>query len=342
MNRICSQFLFAMVVMSAASSPLMGQDARFSQFFTTPQLVNPASVSLFQGDYQLALNYRSQWGSVMEEPYRTIAAAGSMKVHPRFADCDYIGLGFDLLADRAGALAFGTIQANLGATYYKSLDGHGTRFLGLGFQAGVAQRSLDYDPYGDFLEGPEALAVDRFSFFDLSTGLVYSHLINRQNYWYAGAALYHVNRPEQSFLVTARGFSGGDEALAMRAVLHAGGSVALAERWLLRPQAMVQRQGPHTEFLAGGYLQFVTGPAGPNGGGGHAVHLGGFFRPGDALVLSGRMDWDHWYLTLSYDVTTGVLTDANRGAGGLEISLAKALFRDKRPVCPSPVDCPLF
>lgn len=342
MNRICSQFLIlTMVVISGASLPVMGQDARFSQFFTTPQLVNPAFTSLFQGDYQVSLNYRSQWRSVMDNPYSTIAAAGSMKVYPRFADCDYVGLGFDLLADRAGALSFGTVQANVSAAYYKSLNGRGTRFLGLGFTGGVAQRSLNYDPATDFLEPGEALATERFGFADVSAGLVYSHMINREAYWYAGGSMFHLNTPEQGFLNSSRGPTGIGEPLDMRYVLHGGGNFPLTERWHLRPSVMWQRQGAHMETVAGGFLKFETA-TGPKAERGNAVHLGAFYRLKDALLVAGRLDFNHYYLTISYDVTTGKLTDANYGAGGLEISLAKALFRDKRPSCPSPVDCPLF
>jgi type IX secretion system PorP/SprF family membrane protein len=300
MKSICSQFLFlAMVVISGASSSLMGQDARFSQFFTTPHLVNPAFTSLFQGDYQVALNYRSQWGTVMENPYRTLSAAASMKLYPKFADCDYIGLGVDVLADRAGALNFGTVQGNVSAAYYKSLNGFGTRFLALGFSAGGVQRSIQYNPFTDFLDGGEVLAVDRFGYLDVSTGLVYSHMINRQTYWYAGGAIFHVNGPEQSFLTTDRGLVGGEEPLAMRYVLHAGGSVAMSQRWILRPSAIFQQQGPHREIIAGGFLQFLTHDPSLNKEGGHAVHLGAFYRPGDALLVSGRVVFDHYYLNVS-------------------------------------------
>ena len=68
-----SLYLLVMVVLSGASLSTQGQDARFSQYFTTPYLTNPAFTALFQGDYQVMLNYRSQWGSVIENPFRTIS-----------------------------------------------------------------------------------------------------------------------------------------------------------------------------------------------------------------------------------------------------------------------------
>jgi len=345
MKRICSQFLvFVMVVLSGASGSLLAQDARFSQFFTTPHLVNPAMNGLFQGDYQVMLNYRSQWGSIMESPYRTVSMATAMKVYPRFAPCDYVGLGFNVLADQAGALNFGTVQVNMAGTYYKSLNGYGTSYLALGFTGGVGHRSLKVNPFTDFLDQPESLPANAFLYTDLSSGLLWSYKPSKKAYFYLGGAIFHLNRPDMSHFATERGFAGGDESLAMRYVAHGGGTFTLSDRFRFRPSVMVQRQGPSMELMGGGFLQFLTSEpiTGKEARPENSLHFGGFWRYGDAAVVAARMDFDHYYLTVSYDVTASKLSEANRGAGGLEVSIAKALFRQQRPTCPSPVDCPAF
>lgn len=333
-----------MIVNSGASGLLQAQDARFSQYFTTPHLVNPAFTSLFQGDYQVMLNYRSQWGNIMENPYRTLSMATGMKVYPRFAQCDFVGLGFNILADQAGALNFGTVQANLATSYYKSLNGYGTSYLALGFSAGVGNRSLKVNPFTDFLDVPESVPVNAFTYADVSTGLLWSYMPGKNTNFYAGAAIFHLNRPDMSHFVSSRGVAGGEEALHMRYVAHSGGMFPISERFRLRPSVMVERQGSAMEIMGGGFIQFITTEriTGAVGRPENAIHLGFFYRYGDAAVVAARMDFDHYYLTLSYDVTASKLSEANRGAGGLEISVAKALFRSERPTCPNPVDCPLF
>jgi type IX secretion system PorP/SprF family membrane protein len=346
MKRICSQFRVCfLVVLSAASGALVAQDARFSQFFTTPHLVNPAFTSFFQGDYQVMLNYRNQWGSVMDNPYRTISLATGMKLYPKFAECDFAGLGFQVLADQAGSLQFGTVQASLSGAYYKALNGYGKSYLALGFSGGIVHRSLQVNPFTDFLDVPEAVPVSAFSYGDFNAGLLWSYQPSRNLNWYAGAAAYHLNRPDVSHFVHSRNLSGGREPLDMRYVVHTGGTLPLSPRFRLRPSLMAERQGPSMEIVAGGFVQFITSSEPVRGAAArpeNALHLGAFFRPGDAAIVAARMDFEHYYLTLSYDVTASKLSQANRGAGGLEISVAKALFRAERPVCPSPVDCPLF
>ncbi len=345
MKSICSQFLvLVMVVISGASGSVKGQDARFSQFFTTPHLVNPAFTSLFQGDYQVMLNYRSQWGNIMENPYRTVSMATGMKIYPRFAQCDYVGLGFNVLGDQAGALNFGTVQANLAGAYYKSLNGYGTSYLALGFSGGIGHRSLKVNPFTDFLDVPESVPVNAFTYTDFSSGLLWSYRPQKNTYFYVGGAIFHLNRPDMSHFASERGFAGGDEPLDMRYVGHAGGSFSLSERFRVRPSFIFERQGPSMEIMGGGFIQFLTSEpiTGRQARPENAIHLGGFWRYGDAAVVAARMDFDHYYLTISYDITASKLSEANQGAGGLEISLAKSLFRRERPVCPNPVDCPAF
>lgn len=345
MKVICSRFFFlVMVVIGGASQPVLGQDARFSQFFTTPHLVNPAMTSLFQGDYQVMLNYRSQWGSIIENPYRTVSLATGMKVYPKFADCDYVGLGLNVLGDQAGSLNFGTIQTNFAAAYYKSLNGHGTSYLALGFSGGIAHRSIKVNPFTDFLDVPEAVPVNAFTYGDFSSGLLWSYRPQKNTYFYVGGAIFHLNRPDMSHFATDRSFAGGDEPLDMRYVAHAGGTFSLSERFRIRPSVMVERQGPSMEIIGGGFIQFLTTEpmSGRDTRAENSIHIGGFYRYGDAAVIAARMDFEFYYLTISYDVTASKLSAANRGAGGLEISIAKALFRQQRPVCPSPVDCPAF
>lgn len=341
MRKVILYLLVYLVVMSGASLSTKGQDVRFSQYFTTPHLVNPAFTSMFKGDYQVMLNYRSQWGGIAEVPYRTVAAAADAKVYAGFADCDYIGLGVNLLADRAGALNYGTMQANVTGAYFKSLNGYANNYLSLGFSGGIAQRFLDNDPEA-FLDGPETFAVQQFSYFDISTGLLWTYFPEEGLNVYAGAAMFHVNEPDLSHFVSSREFFGGEAALPRRYVMHAGGSLPLGDVFRIRPSFQFMTQGPSHEFDIGAMFQMLTShPLAKKKGEDNSIYLGAFYRKGDAIIAAARLDYQGYYLTMSYDIGISNLNQAGQPAS-LEISIAKSLFRNNRPSCPSPLSCPVL
>ncbi len=53
------------------------QDPRFSQFFSAPQLLNPALTGVFDGEYRVNINYRNQWNSILDKSGFTGYSAGS-------------------------------------------------------------------------------------------------------------------------------------------------------------------------------------------------------------------------------------------------------------------------
>ena len=57
------------------TAPAFGQDLHFSQFFNSPLTTNPANTGFIpDGDYRIGMNYRNQWSSVMQVPYKTASA----------------------------------------------------------------------------------------------------------------------------------------------------------------------------------------------------------------------------------------------------------------------------
>ena len=66
-------FLFFIAVFSTA------QDIHFTQFTYTPLNTNPAQTGLFDGDYRVGGNYRTQWWEVPGLPYTTFSCFGDMR-----------------------------------------------------------------------------------------------------------------------------------------------------------------------------------------------------------------------------------------------------------------------
>ena len=56
------------------------QDLHFSQFMNSPLLTNPANTGFIpDGDYRLGVNYRNQWASITDFPYKTMSAFGDVQ-----------------------------------------------------------------------------------------------------------------------------------------------------------------------------------------------------------------------------------------------------------------------
>jgi hypothetical protein len=92
-------FLF---VVSCAGCLLAGaQTYHFSQFYSTPMMVNPANTGNTGGPYRFATNYRSQWRNE-GTPYTTFIASGDAHVMKGvLGEGNTLGLGLTFLNDKA-------------------------------------------------------------------------------------------------------------------------------------------------------------------------------------------------------------------------------------------------
>ena len=106
---------------------LTAQDPHFSQFYAAPLQVNPAMTGVFSGQFRIAINYREQWGSVIDNPFRTLAA--SFDIRHRVGKGDYMAYGLSTLRDEAGPANFNRISGNLNFAYLKQLNGSRYRSL---------------------------------------------------------------------------------------------------------------------------------------------------------------------------------------------------------------------
>ena len=56
-----------------------GQDPHFTQYYATPQLINPAYTGVFNGNLRIGTTYRQQWSS-LGAPFNTMAVGLDGKV----------------------------------------------------------------------------------------------------------------------------------------------------------------------------------------------------------------------------------------------------------------------
>ena len=65
------------VVVILCPTILYGQDIHFSQFFSSPATLNPASTGVNVTDFRVVYNFKNQWKSIAN-PYKTHAFSYDM------------------------------------------------------------------------------------------------------------------------------------------------------------------------------------------------------------------------------------------------------------------------
>ena len=337
---LISSFLtFALTTVNA-------QDVHFSQAIYSPLTLNPALAGLI-APITAILNYRTQWKSVAS-PYSTIAASYDMRINEnRRQRRGILAFGINFLNDKAGDARISTTNANLNLAYHLIVDRKST--IGLGIYTGFGQRSIDaaagrwgsqYDgnAYNPGLATGETFLSDQFSFMDVGAGFVYNFknserymTSNDQKEFSFGGAVYHLSRPNYSFLST------NDERLFMRFSGFAHATIGISNTKLsLKPAVYYQRQRTAQELLIGTYFRYMAQEesriTGYNKG--TFISLGAFYRNKDAFVVKGMVEWSDFTLGVAYDVNVSSLVNVSNARGGFEIfikyGLSQALAQQTR------------
>lgn len=190
------------------------QDHMYSQFFNSPNYLNPALNGQFEGDLRMNLIYRNQYSSIAGGGLSYLTASIDYNV-PRF------GGGFGLIFTRGSEGTAYLTKNNIAGIYSYSV-GNDDFVLSFGLQAGVTNRSVDYtklifsdqiDPRLGYIpgsvSGADAALFNNKFYFDSGAGI--NLTAGKFN---IGAAMQHINRPDESF-------TGVPSKLPMRGTVHA-------------------------------------------------------------------------------------------------------------------------
>jgi type IX secretion system PorP/SprF family membrane protein len=310
------------------------QDIHFTQFYMSPLVQNPA----FAGanyDMQAVLNYKDQWKSVVQNPYRTLDASYDMRFGKKEPKSGYWGAGIILYNDKAGDAMMGTFQVSAPVAYHVLLGEHSK--LSAGVQPSFFQRSVNVsnlewgnqyvagsysasNPTGEPLTGTSS-----FNFFDVSSGIMWTFdkgemYISAHDHLKInlGFSVYHITQPKYTY------YSSGNELLYRKYVVYANMNYGIKNTPLsFVPGMIFYRQGPAQEVLVGTslryllkenskYTSFVNGAA---------ISLGAYFRTKDAIAATMLLELGNYSIGFSYDVNTSDLKGASNQKGGFEISL---------------------
>jgi type IX secretion system PorP/SprF family membrane protein len=318
------------------------QDIHFTQYYTSPENLNPALTGFFRGTQRFTLQNKTQWSSVTT-PFKTLSASFDMPILLRYLKRDLFGGGIVFNRDQAGDSRFGTTQANISLSYIRSINKVNNQFVSLGIQTGAAQRTIDYSKlifdnqwdgtsFDPAISNNEQFAKENFIFFDLSAGAYWYYMPHKNINFNGGISLFHINEPKQSLL------GNNDIRLDRKFVIHAGSQLKARDKLLVLPGFLFLQQGIYHEFDLGLMLKVIKEPADKNY---LAMQFGIYYRNKDALNFIAGLDYKNIFIGISYDVNTSNLVPASNSRGGFELSLICILDKNKK-VYQKDVPCPIF
>ena len=208
--------LFLVFLITGAKS----QDHLYSQFYNSPNYLNPALNGQFDGDLRINMIYRSQWTNIVGPlAYYSLSIDYSI---PRY------GGGIGLLVTKSSEGTAYLSKTNASGIYSYSVTFENA-VLSFGLQAGITNRKIDFNKlvFGDQIDqdgiipggitAASELQYNNRFFFDSGAGinLVWGNFM-------IGASGQHLNKPDETF-------TGSKSILPMRLNGH------LSYKWNLDP-----------------------------------------------------------------------------------------------------------
>lgn len=321
------------------------QDIHFSQMFETPLLRNPALAGIFSGDVRAQTVYRSQYNSVANA-YMTTSANIEYKMPLGNGD-DFITMGTQVLYDKAGTAALTSLHVLPALNYHKSLSQERNMYLSMGIMGGLVQRRIDISKmttnsqfngnnYEQALNNGEQFDNNGYTYFDGSVGMSFNTSLGSEpeNNMYAGIAYHHFNKAKHVSFYTA-----SQVEMTPKWVASAGVRMSTTEYNYVTVEADFTSQGAYTEVLGGFlYSMKLESPDEPR----YILHAGTYLRWNDAIIPVAKVQMSAMSVALSYDVNISSLSNASRGRGGFEVSLAWQKFLDRDNSAKNAVRCPKF
>jgi type IX secretion system PorP/SprF family membrane protein len=301
------------------------QDIHFSQFYSAPGIINPASTGVFNGNVRAFLNYRSQWKTITE-PFTTISGAFDSRLFEDQLKNGFIGLGVFMYNDVAGTSQLTTGNYGLNLSY--SIELADDMYLSIGVQPSMIQKSISYAglyygsqftgvSFDEGLNSGEANTGLEVSAFDLAGGVYYLYRFTDETAMYAGVSAAHLTAPNISF-------NGAGDPLLRKYTFHGGAELMIPNTHVsFLPNTLIKVQGPNRIINIGTDFKYIfqeqshfTGFVNESSFG-----LGAYYRVGDAFWGTAQFSWTGFTLAFSYDLNISDLTVATNGNGGMEALL---------------------
>jgi len=321
--------LFLMFFSLSYSS--MGQDAVFSQYYSSSLYLNPA-LAAAEPTTTFSVNSRVQWKSVVT-PYTTNQASLIVPIYRSSnKEANIGGIGVSVFQNKAGEIGLTATGVNLNAAFI--IPFNEKNHLLTGVQVGFMQKTIDFskgqwgaqfDPINGFnssIPSGEYNFVSSHLYPDVSFGAVYYNNPRRDireqgKSFYLGYSAYHFNRPNESVIASQ------SSALPVLNKFIAGGEYSINESWNISPNVLVAFQNTSTQINLGLYGTYSFGSADANGMIPSKLIAGAWYRIKDSYIGSIGIGSKFYTIGFSYDMNSSTLRQSSsaKGAGAYEVSL---------------------
>jgi len=315
-------YCFALLLL--ASFGANAQMIPFTQNYSAPLMINPASNGLFNERASFQSNFKSQWGNVAY-PYVTGVLNAEVRVLDKAIGAQNVA-AFGILAvyDKSNDGGFKQTQFGGNFAFHKSLNREGSLKLGLGAQLNFRNYNLDYTKltfqsqftpyigYSNSVPSGEGFGFNS-NLLDIGLGLLLSY--NEPDFsYYLGVAGAHINSP--STLNNSLSFR-----LPPGLTFHGGITLTdNSDNLLYGSLAHTRSEATNITTLGLVYGRNLPGTVDENGDG-DEFQVGGFMRFKDSFAPYVGFKRGNLSIGLNYDITTSELRNARAGAGSMELNL---------------------
>ena len=290
-------------------SKINAQDLHYSQFYNSPQNINPALTGVFKGDYRFTGSWRDQW-SFVPVPWTTFSGALDAKLYVLKGDNHFLGGGVSINHDRQGDSPLNLTSVNINGAYHRMLTSKHivSGGLTLGFASrGFNSQTLTWDKQwnGDAFDptlnsGEDFDDFERVNFLETGLGFNYRFQLHSRTFIDAGVGAIHLFKPSTSFA----GSSIAD--LPQRITYSAVGQIQLMDMLDVQLNALHQTQGEYYETIFGALGKLYISQKKGNE---IQLHAGLGYRTAGSYFPTVAIQYNNIYGAFSYDVDN---TDFNK------------------------------
>ncbi len=342
---------FILIIFFFYLSGIYSQDAVFTRFNSNPLYTSATLTGAFNGKYRVGTSIRRQWENIVEgSSYSTKTVFADTRFN--FTKKDYFSLGIIFWDDISGAnrLKLGSASGLLGISYAKHLYQNKfkeqNQYLVFGIQFGYGKR---YFSTGNYIFGiqfdkstqsvnpdiPNGEPILNSRFYpDINSGLMY-YISNKQNSFYIGANIKHINKANISLLKT------NDFRLYSLYSGIIGAEISLNKNISMLPSAIYNLQGPFRLLILGSSIRFRYFNEY------NAFRIGAWAKLPNSLngillseiSFSTGFEYNRFEIGISYDITVSKLSNITGHRGAFELSLIYKWGDNPKN---TPVNCPRF
>jgi type IX secretion system PorP/SprF family membrane protein len=312
----CLMYGSISILLAICLPALAQQDNHLSQFNASPLTFNPAMTGMFKGNYRGQLNYRTQWGSILNKPFINQVASFDM---PR----KKFGYGIIVMSNKAGSGNMNTTSALLSCAYEVTSDPTEVHHLTTGLQVGFINKSVDVSRltfdnqyttangggFDQTVSSQENFQSTSYLLPDVNFGIYYYNTNKEKKFNpYIGASGFHMTIPKESFY-------GNLNRMPIRYLIHGGSKIKINEVIKVDPSFLYMQQNNVHEInfgVTGDYYMLEQNTH---------LQLGTFYRYKDAFIIQTAVLYKEYTLRMSYDFNTSSLNAYTHGRGGFEISI---------------------